>query len=149
MAKEEQMRDHDEVPYIVIDRGGGSGLGSFVLGALIGAGVALLFAPKSGEETQEDLKERARKLKAVAEVRVREAQHQLEERLEAAREGVQSRVDGVKEAVESGRKAAVDARGELEERLERSKAAYRAGVDAARQVVAAGAEAADGEEDEA
>lgn len=140
------MRDQDEVPYIVIDRGDGSGLGSFVLGALIGAGVALLLAPKTGEETQEDLKEGARKLKAAAEVRVREAQQQLEERLEAAREGVQSRVEEVKEAVEAGRKAAVDARGELEERLHRSKAAYRAGVDAARHVVTAGAEA--GEEED-
>lgn len=139
------MRDHDEVPYIVIDRGGGSGLGSFVLGALIGAGVALLFAPKTGEETQEELKERARKLKASAEVRVREAQQHLEERLEAAREGVQSRVEGVKDAMEAGRKAAVDARGELEEKLHRSKAAYKAGVDAARQVVTAGA---DDEEEE-
>jgi len=140
------MRDQDDVPYIVIERGGGSGLGSFVLGALIGAGVALLFAPKTGEETQEDLKERARKLKAVAEVKVREAQQQLEERLEAAREGVQSRVEGVKEAMEAGRKAAVDARGELEERLQRSKAAYRAGVDAARKVVAAGADPDEEEE---
>jgi len=141
------MRDHDEVPYIVIDRGGGSGLGSFVLGALVGAGVALLFAPRTGEETQEDLKDRARRLKAAAEVRVREAQQQLEERLELAREGVQSRVEGVKDAMEAGRKAAVDARGELEERLQRSKAAYRAGVDAARHVVAAGAEADDEEEE--
>jgi gas vesicle protein len=141
------MRDQDEVPYIVIDRGGGSGLGSFVLGALVGAGVALLFAPRTGEETQEDLKDRARRLKAAAEVRVREAQQQLEERLEVAREGVQSRVDGVKDAMEAGRKAAVDARGELEEKLHRSKAAYRAGVDAARQVVAAGAEADDEEEE--
>ena len=141
------MRDQDEVPYIVIDRGGGSGLGSFVLGALIGAGVALLLAPKSGEETQEDLKDRARKLKAAAEVRVREAQQQLEERLEAAREGVQSRVEDVKDAVEAGRKAAVDARGELEERLHRSKVAYRAGVDAARQAVTAGADAGEEEDD--
>lgn len=140
------MRDQDEVPYIVIDRGGGSGLGSFVLGALIGAGVALLLAPKTGEETQEDLKERARKLKAAAEVRVREAQQQLEERLESAREGVQSRVEDVKGAMEAGRKAAVDARGELEERLHRSKAAYRAGVDAARQVVVADADAEEEED---
>lgn len=142
------MRDHDEVPYIVIDRGGSSGLGSFVLGALIGAGVALLLAPKTGAETQEDLKERARKLKAAAEVRVREAQQQLEDRLDAAREGVQSRVEGVKDAVEAGRKAAVEARGDLEERLHRSKAAYRAGVDAARQVVAASGDAQDPEGEE-
>jgi gas vesicle protein len=137
---EESMRDHEEVPYIVVERGGGSGLGSFFVGALMGAGLALLFAPKSGEETQEELKERARQLKAAAEVRVREAQKQLEERLEVARDGVQVRVEGVKEAVDAGRKAAVEARGELEEKLERSKAAYRAGVEAAREAVTAGIE---------
>jgi gas vesicle protein len=134
------MRDHDEVPYIVIERGGGSGLGSFFVGALLGAGLALLFAPRSGEETQEELKERARQLKASAEVRVREAHKHLEQRLDLAREGVHARYEGMKEAVEAGRQAATEARGELEEKLERSKAAYRAGVEAARQAVTSGAE---------
>ena len=129
------MRDHDETPYIVIEReGGGGGIGSFVLGALVGAGLALLFAPQSGEETQEDLKSRAVKLKDVAQERVREAQHNLEGRLSTAREHVQARVESVREAVDSGRKAATDARGELEKKLERSKAAYRAGIEAAREV---------------
>jgi len=141
------MRDHDEVPTIIIERGGGS-VGPFILGALLGAGLALLFAPKSGAETQEDLKERARKLKTVAEERVRSAQKNLEERLDAARQGVQSRVDDVRDAMDAGRKAAVDARGELEKKLERSKAAYRAGIEAARHVAAGGSEATGGAEDE-
>jgi gas vesicle protein len=131
------MRDHDEAPYIVIERDSGGGVGSFVLGALVGAGIALLFAPKSGAETQEELKEQARKLRTVAEERVREAQRQLEERLEGVREGVQTRVDDVKEAVSAGRDAAADARTDLEHRLQRSKAAYRAGVKAARETIAA------------
>jgi len=128
------MRDHDEVPYIVIERGGG-GLGSFVLGALVGAGIALLLAPQSGEETQEELKERAREFKSKAETRVREVQRQLEDRLEVAREGVQARVEGVRGAFDAGRQAASDARGELERKLERSKAAYRAGVAAAKETM--------------
>lgn len=131
------MRDREEVPTIIIDRGGGRGVGAFLLGALVGAGVALLLAPKSGEETQEELKERARKLKTAAEERVREAQRQLEERLEAARHGVHEKVDEVRGAVDAGRRAAIEARDDLERKLERSKAAYRAGVEAARQVVAA------------
>lgn len=134
------MRDHDDVPYIVIERETSSGLGSFLLGALLGAGVALLFAPRTGEETQEEIKERARQLRAAAEERVREAQRQLEERLEEAREGVNARYDEVRDAVNAGRSAAVDARRDLEDRLERSKRAYRAGVSAARESVAAGAE---------
>ena len=134
------MRDRDEAPYIVIERDGGGGLGSFVLGALIGAGLALLLAPKSGEETQEELKERARKLRVVAEGRVRDAQRQLEERLEEAREGVHARYDDVRDAVTQGRKAASEAREDLSEKLQRSKSAYRAGMSAAREAVSAGAE---------
>jgi gas vesicle protein len=134
------MRDHDEVPYIVIERETGGGVGSFLLGALVGAGVALLFAPRTGEQTQEELKAQAQKLRVAAEERVREAQRQLEERLEEAREGVTARYDEVREAVNAGRDAAVDARRDLEGRLERSKQAYRAGVSAARESVTAGAE---------
>jgi len=131
------MRDHDEAPYIVIERDSGGGAGSFVLGALVGAGLALLFAPKSGAETQEDLKEQARKLRSVAEERVKEAQQQLEERLEGVRDGVQTRFEDVKEAVSAGRSAATDARSDLEGKLQRSKAAYRAGVQAARETISA------------
>jgi len=127
------MRDHDDVPYIVIERESGS-FGAFVLGALVGAGLALLFAPQSGEQTQQELKDRARKLKESAEERVRDAQRQLEERLETARHGIQHRVDAVREAVDSGRTAAREARGDLERKLERSKTAYRAGLEAARDL---------------
>jgi gas vesicle protein len=129
------MRNQDEGPYIVIERDSGGGIGAFVLGALVGAGIALLLAPKTGAETQEDLKRQARKLRSAAEDRVREAQRQLEERLGDVREGVQSRIDDVKEAVTAGRSAATDARSDLERRLQRSKAAYRAGVQAAREAI--------------
>ena len=142
------MRDHDDVPYIVIERETGGGLGSFVLGALVGAGVALLFAPKSGEETQEEIRERARRLREAAEDRVRDAQHQLEERLDTAREEVRGRVDTVREAVESGRAAARDARTDLEKRLEKSKKAYKAGVDAARDAARTPDEESEGAEAE-
>ena len=137
------MRDHDDMPYIVIERDSGGGVGSFLLGAMVGAGLALLFAPKSGEETQEDLKEQAKRLRVAAEERVREAQRQLEERLDDAREGVSTRYDDVRDAVSAGREAAIAARADLEGKLERSKAAYRAGVSAARETVAAGAEEAE------
>lgn len=142
------MPERDEGPTIIIERGEGSGVGSFLLGALVGAGLALLFAPQSGAETQEDLKERARKLKTSAEDKVRSAQRELEDRLDAAREGVQSRVGEIRDAVDAGRQAALDARGDLERKLERSKAAYRAGIDAARHVAAEGDEAQDDEDDQ-
>lgn len=134
------MRDQNDVPHIVIQRDSSGGLGSFILGAAVGAGLALLFAPKSGEETQEELKVRARRLRKVAEERVKLAQEGIEARLEQTREGVHAGMDSMRDAVDAGRKAAVDARGELERKLGRSKAAYRAGIDAARETIEAGAE---------
>jgi gas vesicle protein len=129
------MRDRDDTPYFIIERdSSGGGVGAFLFGALLGAGVALLYAPRSGEETQADLKDRAARLRDSAEERLREAQAQIEERLEQAREELMERVDAVKEAVESGKVTAQEARADLEEKIERSKAAYRAGVDAARDV---------------
>ena len=130
------MRHPDEGPYIVIERDQSGGVGSFVLGALVGAGLALLFAPKSGAETQEDLREHARRFREVAEDRVRVAQREIEERLDDVRDGVQARFGDVREAVSAGRTAAADARVDLEDKLHRSKAAYRAGIEAAREAMA-------------
>jgi gas vesicle protein len=136
------MSSRDDVPYIIVERDSGSGVGSFVLGALLGAGAALLLAPRSGRETQDEIRERARELREAAEDRLKEASSHLEARLEDARDGVEHRLDRVRDAVDSGKQAANEARHELEDKLERSKAAYRAGIEAAR----AAAASSDGEE---
>lgn len=39
-----------------------SGCGKFILGALVGAGLGVLFAPKAGSETRQELKEKMNKL---------------------------------------------------------------------------------------
>jgi gas vesicle protein len=131
------MSSRDDVPYIIVERDSGSGIGSFVLGALLGAGAALLLAPRSGRETQDEIRERARQLRESAEERLKEASSHLEARLEDARDGVEARLDRVRDAVDSGKQAAGDARVELEDKLERSKAAYRAGIEAARAAATA------------
>lgn len=125
------MRDRDDVPTIVIEREG-SGIMPFLLGALLGAGIALLFAPRSGAETQEQLKQQARRLREVAGQRAREVQRGVEARLEQARGGLHDVVETAREAVEAGRQAAREARIDLERKVEQSKAAYRAGLEAAR-----------------
>ncbi|MBI4520801.1 MAG: YtxH domain-containing protein [Gemmatimonadetes bacterium] len=125
------MRDRDDVPYIVVERQG-SGIAPFLLGALLGAGVALLLAPRSGAETQEQIKEGMRKLRDSAEQRARQVQRSVEARLEQARVGAQDAIDAARDAVEAGRQAARTARVDLEKKVEQSKAAFRAGIDAAR-----------------
>ena len=94
---------------------------AFLMGAAVGAGIALLLAPTSGAETQRRIREQARKLKEITGERVRDIREDLGTRLESA-----------KGVVDEGRRVASEARQELEEKLERTKAAYRAGIDAAR-----------------
>jgi gas vesicle protein len=72
---------------------------AFVIGALTGAAVALLFAPASGEETREFIGQKARESKAKA----REA-------VEQGREYYRSQRDNLVTAVERGREAFQQAR---------------------------------------
>jgi len=152
------MRHQDDEPYIVIEKHNG-GVGDFLLGALIGAGVALLFAPRSGRETRADISRRAR----AAQARVRDvatgvtdqvvdtfetARSRIEEQIETAREAIVTKKEQVSRAMEAGREAAQQARTDLERRLAETKAAYNAGADVARSgrsvpVSAHGAEDAD------
>jgi len=119
------MTQRDETSHIIIEQDRGSSVVPFLLGALLGAGVALLFAPRSGEETQAELRARASKLRDAAEVKLRKVQADLEDR-----------VGAVREAVDAGRTTARDTarevRDELSERLERTRAAARAGATAVR-----------------
>lgn len=133
---------HDEEPYIVIEKHS-PGVGNFLLGALIGAGVALLFAPRSGEETRSDIRRRARKAQsAVRDVAegvtdqvvdtFEGARARVEEQLESARYAITSKKNQVSRAMEAGREAAQQARTDLERRLAETKAAYHAGAGVAR-----------------
>ena len=52
----------DDEPFVVIEKQTGSA-GAFLLGAAIGAGIALLFAPRSGIETREEIRRSARRVR--------------------------------------------------------------------------------------
>jgi gas vesicle protein len=124
------MRDHDDLPYIVIERRS-AGLGPFVWGTLIGAAAALLLAPRSGAETQEDIRRSVRRARSAAEDRIDTARTTVErtrERIEDQIGSVRGKVDDVKERLESraeqamdivddGRRAARDVRDEVERRI--------------------------------
>jgi len=86
------------------NNGGGTVLLAFVVGALTGAAVALLFAPASGEETREYLGQKAREGKA----RARDA-------VEQGREVYQRQRESLAGAVERGREAFQQARNREEQ----------------------------------
>jgi gas vesicle protein len=67
---------------VVIERRGG-GAGVFFLGLAIGAGLALLFAPQTGEETRAALARNSRKLKRKARHLVDSARDSVAETREA------------------------------------------------------------------
>jgi gas vesicle protein len=78
---------------------GGTVMLAFLMGALTGAAVALLFAPASGEETREYLGQKAREGRA----RARDA-------VEQGRDVYQRQRDHLTSAVERGREAFQQAR---------------------------------------
>ena len=130
--------DFDDEPYVVIEKHGGS-VGSFLAGIALGAGLALLLAPRSGAETRDDIARRARGARDRARDLADDVTGEVTDRVDRARAAVESRVDRartavdmrrqqVQRAVEAGRTAAQQAREDLERRIAETKAAYQAGA---------------------
>jgi gas vesicle protein len=122
-------------PYVIVERRE-PGVGSFLIGIALGAGVALLLAPQSGEETRRSIARRARRAQKTAQDFVgdvsgtvadkfQEVRASVEERIEATLEEVDNKKRRVTNAFHAGRAAAREARGELEQRIAESKAAYK------------------------
>ena len=124
-----------ESPYVIVEKGG-AGVGSFIIGLALGAGVALLLAPQSGEETRRGIARRARRAQDAAQDLVenvsgtvadkfKEVRASVEERIEATLEAVDAKKRQVSNAFDAGRAAARQTRGELEDRIAERKAAYK------------------------
>ena len=65
------------------------GLGKFIIGAGIGAGIALLFAPKKGEELRQDLLAKASELlDKLKEVDTEEVKNNIEAKVKEIQDGI-------------------------------------------------------------
>jgi len=88
---------------------GGSVMLAFVMGAVAGAAVALLFAPAAGEETRDYLGKRAREGRDRAKDAARDAGEQGREFYQRQRENVTSAIERGREAFEQAREEGRDA----------------------------------------
>ena len=102
----------------------GDFLAGFLVGALVGAAAALLFAPMSGEETRVMIREKglelgqkADEMSLEARKKAEDLQHQAKERADAlqaqAKEKAETLQDRVKVAVDEGKATAVKKKEEL------------------------------------
>ncbi len=107
---------------LVVDQGS-SGFGWLMIGAAIGAGLALLYAPRSGEETRRVIGRRWDDLKEEAEEKFDEFSESVQEGREKIRAKIERLVDADRDGGREARPAS--AREELERRLTDARARRR------------------------
>jgi gas vesicle protein len=128
------MRRHDEEEVMVIESDSGAGVKWFLIGALVGAGIGMLFAPDSGERTRRKIGKEAKRLRREAEERWEDVREGVVDKGRQLKSDVEEWTEGVKEGVQEGRRMverkATSARDDLERRLADARARRRAAVGA-------------------
>ena len=123
-----RRKDNREVVYL--ERSGDSSAKWLFWGALLGAGLALLYAPRSGEETRRHLQRRLWKLRAMTEEKLDELAQQFGSGREALADLDDEEEDGLDESDDlpamRPRTGGASAREELERRLSEARARRRA-----------------------
>ncbi|HEX6615486.1 MAG TPA: YtxH domain-containing protein [Gemmatimonadales bacterium] len=120
-------RSKREIVYV--ERGGDASAKWLFWGAVLGAGLALLYAPRTGEETRRVLQRRLWKLRAITEEKLDELSQQFGSGREALDELGDEDEDELEEADEvplRPRASGPSAREELERRLAEARARRRA-----------------------
>lgn len=116
---------------IVVERAGDSSAKWLFWGAMLGAGLALLYAPRSGEETRRTLQRRMWKLRAMTEEKLDELVQQFGGREGALPPLDEDEEDELAEPGSNGLAAGPEpsTRDELERRLAQARARRRADAD--------------------
>jgi len=115
------MDDEREFSENKVKPSGNLSIGSFVLGTLLGAGIALLLAPRTGVEIQGRIKRKVQQLRESAEESLSDHNSSLETRIDDLKEGLESQIRLVKDVVESGKIVTGIASQELGQLLESSR----------------------------
>src|SRR5512147_1322050 len=96
------------------DDRGGNGILWFLAGLGIGAAVGVLYAPKSGRETREDIARYAQEGSDYVKDRAKEYRTQANDWVDRGKEVVSKQKDQIRNAVEAGRQAYREAKAEPE-----------------------------------
>ena len=87
-----------------------NGLSSFLLGLGVGVGIGMLFAPKSGQETREIIKNKAGEGTDYLKQRSADLKNTANEWVDKGKEALGRQRDNISDAVEAGRQAYRDTR---------------------------------------
>ncbi|HJT90124.1 MAG TPA: YtxH domain-containing protein [Bryobacteraceae bacterium] len=82
-----------------------NGLSSFLLGLGVGVGIGMLFAPKSGQETRELLKNKAGEGSDFLKQRSTELKQTASEWVEKGKDTLSRQKDTLSDAIDAGRQA--------------------------------------------
>jgi gas vesicle protein len=82
-----------------------NGLSSFLLGLGVGVGIGMLFAPKSGQETREIIKNKAGEGTDFLKQRSADMKQTANEWVDKGKEALGRQRDNIADAVEAGRQA--------------------------------------------
>jgi gas vesicle protein len=89
---------------------------AFLIGAGAGIAAGLLFAPRKGDETREQIRQKAL-----------EARSKMQENMQKQKDAVSDSVDSAKQAVHEGKEALIDAKDTAKTRVRQAKEEYDTG----------------------
>jgi len=102
-------------------RTGGGFLAGIVIGGLLGAGVALLLAPRSGQETREELLDRSAEIRERASGLAARAWEDVDQLVSRGRSAVEDTTATFRDAYTEGSQAAAEQAEELQRRFRESR----------------------------